>query len=134
MSRNACHICGVWALRTSGRHNVIVATGPSWSSRTPGDVTPHPAVGGRPAPVTGSRLLAAARTASLAQLNSGLGQHPVDEPVGAAGRGSQRTNALAVGVPLHKIPGERLPLRADNATAFFGAAGAGGCHDSSSRP
>ncbi|MET8234775.1 hypothetical protein ABZS77_29285 [Micromonospora sp. NPDC005298] len=31
----ARHIAGVWALSTSGRHNVTVATGPSQDSRTP---------------------------------------------------------------------------------------------------
>src|SRR3954470_13858115 len=35
MSVSSDHMAGVCALSTSGRHNVTVATGPSWSYRTP---------------------------------------------------------------------------------------------------
>src|SRR2546423_5149057 len=126
MSRSASQVAGVWALSASGRHNVIVATGPARSHRTPatvGVVT-----------VGGSRLLAPARTAALTQLDARLGQYPVDESVRAAGRGSQGPDALSGRIPLDQVLRERLPLGSDDPATLFGGGGAGGCHVDSSRP
>src|SRR5687768_3935114 len=83
-SLSANHISGVCALSTSGRDNVTVATGPSHSSRTP---LPEVIGGyrqrhGAEQRKVRSRLLTAPRAAPLTELNAGLREHAVHEPVG----------------------------------------------------
>src|SRR5262249_55845785 len=76
-----------------------------------------------------SRLLAAAGPTALAQLHPGLGEHPVDETVGTAGRGRKSPDALPGGVPLDEVLGERPALSPDHPAPPCGAGGgAGGCH------
>src|SRR2546421_3031948 len=152
-TRSAFHVAGDCALSTSGRHNVIVATGPARSHRTPaavGAVMAGTRVHSAPSDRAGlrgaaygtdescggvSRLLAPAGSAALTQLYAGLGQYAVDEAVGAAGGGSQRPDAFAGGVPLDEVLRERLALGSDDPATLFGAGGgAGGCHVVSSRP
>src|SRR6266542_3052825 len=84
---------------------------------------------------TGSRLLASPGATPLAKLHAGLGEHPVHKSVGTAGRGSERTDALTVRVPLHQVLCESLAFGSDDPATLLGAGGGGGgCHGNSSRP
>src|ERR1700716_1593171 len=117
-------MAGVCALRTWGRHNVTVATGPSRSRRTPASSNGSESLTG----LSGC-LLAATGTAALAELNARFRQNSVHEPIRTTSRRGKSPDALTRGIAFDQVLRERGPFGSDDPAAFLCRGGcSAGCH------
>src|SRR5215469_12001604 len=118
IAASPCQTAGVIALRRSGLLSVTVATASVMSRRSP--PASSCAVLMVTAAFPGSALsLTAGRAAAAAQRHPGLGQDPVDEAVGPAGRAGQGPDALPRVVSLLEVSRQLRAVGARHPGAFL---------------